>query len=236
MRNLPLHGAAVEWNLMEDDLMKTVGYCRVSTKPQHLSLKNQQDTITKFTINNNLDLLDIITEVKSSKKLQDTILHLLGLDFKFLVVSSLDRLCRSNDNIETILNEFKENGKYIISIKENINSSNQEDYVKFIQYVNLYDEELKLISKRTSDVLGYLKRNNKSTGVAPYGFYVGTNGTLVKNQNEQNIIRLVKNLRMKRYKFREIVKILGEKNIVSRKNKPFGVASVHSMVMIDNKR
>lgn len=106
---------------MTDDIV--LGYARVSTKTQELAV--QKDLITKYCAKEGLNLLDIIEDKMSGRKMSrpgwDLIMeNVRNHKIDGVVFVRADRIARSTQNLLKIVEEFVTHKRKLISIDDPI--------------------------------------------------------------------------------------------------------------------
>lgn len=106
-------------------MKKAIGYIRVSTKNQEkgLSLSAQEKTIKNYAKHNNLDLIDLMSEVDSGLKFErEGIMNLLDRaekhHFDIVLVTVQDRLSRDPEHTGYITITLQLNDVEVIAIEE----------------------------------------------------------------------------------------------------------------------
>lgn len=135
-----------------------VGYARVSTKEQDLSL--QLDALQKFDCDK--VFTDKISSVKQRQGLQEALGYLREGDS--LVVWKLDRLCRSLPDLIKISQQLKDKGCELISITENIDTSTPAGRLYFNILGALGQMERELIQERVQAGLAAARKRGKIGG------------------------------------------------------------------------
>ncbi|OPH35247.1 recombinase family protein [Moraxella atlantae] len=135
-----------------------VGYARVSTKEQDLSL--QLDALNKFDCDK--IFTDKVSSVKQRQGLQEALGYLRQGDS--LVVWKLDRLCRSLPDLIKISEQIKEKGAELISITENIDTSTPAGRLYFNILGALGQMERELIQERVKAGLAAARKRGKVGG------------------------------------------------------------------------
>ena len=97
--------------------VQVIGYARVSTKEQDLSL--QLDALSKYGCDR--IFTDKLSSVKERQGLTDALGYLREGDT--LVVWKLDRLCRSLPDLIKISEQIRMTGAQLVSITESIDTS-----------------------------------------------------------------------------------------------------------------
>lgn len=139
--------------------MSVVGYARVSTKGQDLSL--QIDELSKYGCEK------IFKEKESGSKsdrqeLQKALDYLREGDK--LVVYKLDRLARSTFNLHKIANELMEKGIGLVFIKEQIDFTTPSGKLMFTMLGAIAEFERDLINDRTAEGRERAKAQGKHMG------------------------------------------------------------------------
>jgi len=130
----------VKWR----SLNMKIGYARVSTGDQNLDL--QMDALNKIECDK------IFTDKMSGARSDRP-----GLDeaMKFmrkgdtLIVWRLDRLGRSLQHLISVVNDLNDNGKYFLSLQENIDSKSTGGKLIFAIFAALAEFERDVIRERT---------------------------------------------------------------------------------------
>ena len=135
-----------------------VGYARVSTKEQDLSL--QLDALNKFYCDK--VFTDKVSSVKQRQGLQEALGYLREGDS--LVVWKLDRLCRSLADLIKISEQLKDKGCELISITENIDTSTPAGRLYFNILGALGQMERELIQERVKAGLESARKRGKIGG------------------------------------------------------------------------
>lgn len=135
-----------------------VGYARVSTKEQDLSL--QLDALQKFDCDKLFT--DKISSVKQRQGLQDALNYLRAGDC--LVVWKLDRLCRSLPDLIKISQQLKDKDCELISITESIDTSTPAGRLYFNILGALAQMERELIQERVKAGLVSARKRGKVGG------------------------------------------------------------------------
>lgn len=124
--------------------VQVIGYARVSTKEQDLSL--QLDALSKYGCDR--IFTDKISSVKERQGLTDALGYLRDGDT--LVVWKLDRLCRSLPDLIKISEQIRTAGAQIVSITESIDTSTPAGRLYFNILGALGQMERELIQERST--------------------------------------------------------------------------------------
>lgn len=206
-------------------MTKAYGYIRVSTEDQAkegISLSSQTKKIEAFCTVNDLDLVEVISDEGMSGKDTDRpgLKKLIELsssnETEAVVVYKLDRLSRkTRDLLYLIEDVFKKGNTRFFSLTEQIDTNTAMGKFFLTMMGATAQMERELISERTKATLQYKKEQGHSLGRIPYG-YDRVDGELIKNKNEQNVIRKMKRWKKEGKSYRKIAILLNEKGIPSR--------------------
>ncbi len=138
--------------------VQVIGYARVSTKEQDLSL--QLDALSKYGCDR------IFTDKMSSVKERQGLTDALGYlrDGDTLVVWKLDRLCRSLPDLIKISELIRTTGAQLVSITESIDTSTPAGRLYFNILGALGQMERELIQERVKAGLAAARRRGKVPG------------------------------------------------------------------------
>ena len=138
--------------------VQVIGYARVSTKEQDLSL--QLDALSKYGCDR--IFTDKISSVKERQGLTDALSYLRDGDT--LVVWKLDRLCRSLPDLIKISEQIRMAGAQLVSITESIDTSTPAGRLYFNILGALGQMERELIQERVKAGLAAARRRGKVPG------------------------------------------------------------------------
>lgn len=138
--------------------VQVIGYARVSTKEQDLSL--QLDALSKYGCDR--IFTDKISSVKERQGLTDALGYLREGDT--LVVWKLDRLCRSLPDLIKISEQIRMTGAQLVSITESIDTSTPAGRLYFNILGALGQMERELIQERVKAGLAAARRRGKVPG------------------------------------------------------------------------
>ena len=138
--------------------VQVIGYARVSTKEQDLSL--QLNALSKYGCDR------IFTDKMSSVKERQGLTDALGYlrDGDTLVVWKLDRLCRSLPDLIKISEQIRTTGAQLVSITESIDTSTPAGRLYFNILGALGQMERELIQERVKAGLAAARRRGKVPG------------------------------------------------------------------------
>lgn len=138
--------------------VQVIGYARVSTKEQDLSL--QLDALSKYGCDR--IFTDKMSSVKERQGLTDALGYLREGDT--LVVWKLDRLCRSLPDLIKISELIRTTGAQLVSITESIDTSTPAGRLYFNILGALGQMERELIQERVKAGLAAARRRGKVPG------------------------------------------------------------------------
>ena len=138
--------------------VQVIGYARVSTKEQDLSL--QLDALSKYGCDR--IFTDKLSSVKERQGLTDALGYLREGDT--LVVWKLDRLCRSLPDLIKISEQIRMAGAQLVSITESIDTSTPAGRLYFNILGALGQMERELIQERVKAGLAAARRRGKVPG------------------------------------------------------------------------
>ena len=138
--------------------VQVIGYARVSTKEQDLSL--QLDALSKYGCDR--IFTDKMSSVKERQGLTDALGYLREGDT--LVVWKLDRLCRSLPDLIKISEQIRTAGAQLVSITERIDTSTPAGRLYFNFLGALGQMERELIQERVKAGLAAARRRGKVPG------------------------------------------------------------------------
>jgi site-specific DNA recombinase len=112
--------------------LKLIGYARVSSERQanNTSIDNQIERIELYSKCYSHELIEIVKEVKSAGNIEDRKLFgaviervLNSKDIEGLAVTKIDRAFRDLADLFNTVKDFKQAGKVLIAIDDNLNTS-----------------------------------------------------------------------------------------------------------------
>lgn len=86
------------------------------------------------------------------------------------------------------------------------------------------------ISSLTASAMQHMRAQGRRVGSVPHGYADDGAGRLVPVEAEQEVLRLVAELRARGYSLREISAALAERGAFNRAGRPFNAKSVRAMV------
>lgn len=222
---------------MEDNSDKTVlGYIRVSTQIQvknGLSLKDQEDNIRTWARRNEYGNVIIFSEGGKSGARYDNRPQLNKLmtcvdEKSVVVVYSISRLARSNEDLQDIARKIEKSGGYVLFLKSGMTTSNKSPIGK-LQYnmmASFAEFERDLIAERVKNAMDGKKKRGEHVGRPPYGYtWSGVKGGGMKPVPEElNLIEFMKEMRQKlnsrgkNHSWKSIAEHMNKRGVKTRTN------------------
>ena len=100
---------------------------------------------------------------------------------------------------------FERHGESFHSIEETLDTQSAMGRFFFTLTAALAEMERRIIGERTKAALSHKRSNNEKTGRdVPYGYDLTPAGILIKNDDEQKVIRIIRRLNSDGYSLRKI--------------------------------
>lgn len=229
--------------------MKLLAYVRVSTQGQqdNFSLEDQKNKINSYAGIYDHDVIETFEDTKSGatldrdslKKLLDT---LINNNYDGIIVYKLDRLSRSVKNTLEIVELLKQNNKTLISVSEQIDINTPQGKLLLTMLAGFGEYERELIKERTSN--GRKAKSNTGSyagGQPKLGYKVKhetislngkttVNKSLVTDDKEQEIIKIIKNHKRAGKSLYAIAKYLNDKGYKTKQGKEFRVNQIERVL------
>jgi len=215
--------------------IKAIGYVRVSTLKQEISVDMQTKKIKQYAELNDLELQDIIIDHgKSAKNLKRPgAKKLLSLvkshKIDTVIIYKLDRLTRSLKDLNNLIELFNKNDVSLASIKDSLDTrtANGRMVINLLGTISQWEREV--IGERTSEALQELKASGKRYGnIAPFGKqYV--NGRILPNILEQEILNTIEDLKAQGCSYTKIANELTMEGYTTRKGTQYTKNSVYKI-------
>ena len=186
-------------------MTRAIGYIRVSTEEQAetgVSLDAQRAKIAAYCIANDLDLVATLEDAGISAKRADTRPALQTALAKCkrghaaaLIVVKLDRLARNTVDALEIADALDASGVALHSISERIDTQSASGRFFYTLLASLAEMERRQIGERTAAAMQHKRARQEYTGGdAPFGFRLD-GGSIVEDENEAEIVRMILDLR-----------------------------------------
>lgn len=205
-------------------------YVRVSTALQttqgdkyganHVSLDQQLDACKKYAEEKGYTIKGIYQEVgsattmKGRDKLKDALLAMKKGDT--LIFYALTRLSRSNRDFINIHTKLLEEGKFLQSVKEQLDFTSATGKAMVSMLALMAQLESDNTSERVKDAMRFNKIvNHRFQGRPPYGYEI-VDGYLVRIEEELEVVKTILDYRSRGISYKKITEILKEENIKHR--------------------
>jgi len=136
-----------------------IGYARVSTEEQNLDL--QMDALNKIECDK--IFTDKMSGARSDRPGLDEAMKFMRVG-DTLIVWKLDRLGRSLQHLIKVVNDLNENGKFFLSLQENIDSKSTGGKLIFAIFAALAEFERDVIRERTKAGLAAARARGRVGG------------------------------------------------------------------------
>lgn len=135
-----------------------------------------------------------------------------------LIVPSLSRIGRRMKIILNTIEDLEDSGCTIISCSERLDTSGAAGRVIVNVLSALAELERDTASERTKAALQVIRESGRKTGgqLAPFGWDVSEDGTLVENEREQEALNLMYTLKEEGYSLRQIGRDLSARSIKTK--------------------
>lgn len=220
--------------------MRAIGYTRVSTGEQatsDLGLAGQRAALKAAAGRLGLELASVHEDagLSGALSLEDRPGLLAAVDAlrrgDVLLVSKRDRLGRDPIAVAMIERLVARKGARVLSALEEGTNGDDPTNVLMRRMLDAFAEfERLLIGARTKSALRQKRARGERAGGIPFGFKLGADGkTLEVESREQEIVRLVRELRAVGWTFRALVLELHARGVRGRTGRPFGLKQLHAM-------
>jgi len=216
------------WN-NDIKITRCYGYVRVSTTMQAeegISLDSQKAKIKAWCELNDYNLIKIYADEGVSGRSMDkrTALNEV-LDViksgEALIVYSFSRLSRSVQDFLKITTLLQDKGAQLVIYKEKFDTTTAHGRFTATMFAALAQLESDITSERVKDAMNHKKNKGEFIGRPPYGWKLsgGKGSDLVTIQEEQEIIKKIKDLRQnkkingKQMSYQKIANKLNDENI-----------------------
>jgi len=208
----------------EAEIMKVIGYVRVSTTKQEisgLSVEAQSLKIRQYCELYDLDLVDLIIDSGSAKTLErqgmkSALQALKSGEAEGLVVAKLDRLTRSIKDLNVLIEEVFTKAA-LISVADQVDTTTPSGRLILNILMSVSQWEREEIGARTKVAMQTKKAKGEYTGgKAPLGWKVDAQGNEVPDEDEQDLISTVRAYRALRLSYSAIAQKLTEADFTSR--------------------
>jgi site-specific DNA recombinase len=208
-------------------------YTRVSTDSQaevaFNSCEAQEDRIRAFiTSQPGFEVAGVYTDPGySGANIDRPALQRLLSDIRsggvdMVIAYKIDRLTRSPKDFYELIELFEAHGVSFISVTERFDTSTPSGRLLRNIMLTFAQFERELISERVRDkLIQRAKRGLHGVGAPPYGYVKNDKGVLVFDPPRDAHVRVIFATYLKTRSIRAILRVLREKEILSRKGNPF---------------
>lgn len=221
--------------------VRVIGYVRVSTEDQAregTSLGAQEARIRAYCTARDWLLVDLVRDEASAKDVKRPGLQaILGAlarrerPFDAIVVTKLDRLTRSVQDLGMLTERFRRGRVTFTSIAEAVDTSTAAGELFHTILAALSQWERKTIGERTKASLSYLRsRGRRVSRWAPYGFQLAPGGELEPHVGERAVLEEITALATSGLTLRAISLVLYERGVVARNGRPFAPSTLSRLV------
>lgn len=224
---------------MSNGRTKVVGYVRVSTEKQAdsgVSLEAQRAKLEAYALALDLDLVAIVEDAGASAKSLDRagLRAALGMLEKgqanALLVVKLDRLTRSVCDLGYLVKKYFATKYSLLSLSDSIDTRTAAGRLVLNVLTSVAEWEREATAERTRDALAHKKAKGEFCGgSAPYGFSV-ENGALVPNAAEQDVLRIVREMKDAGLSMTAIANELARAGLIPRSGKVWHAQQIKRML------
>lgn len=245
---------------MSIKMPKCIIYTRISCKNNNSfyncsSLDSQLEFCRKFAKQNNFTICDEISEIKSafkerkkseySKMLRNIYRHKWGNDgeLKAIIVCDVSRFSRNLRQGLSDLHKLENKGITVYSVDQNCQwgpsyTSTKAQKIRFRNFLIQAEDESENKSLRQKRSYKFRRARGEYIGKAPYGFKIrrtkNRKRLLTENNNEQKIIKIIKNKYENGITMNNIAYELNNKKLY-RRNKEWTSNKISYIINRDNK-
>lgn len=209
--------------------MKVILYSRVSTREQAesgISLEAQRAKLEAYASLYDLEVVEVIEDAGESAKslkrpgLQRALDMLRKGEAEGLAVVKLDRLTRSVGDWQTLIDDHFGSRSQLFSIADSIDTRTAAGRMVLNILLSVAQWEREAIGERTRDALQHKIANGERVGKVRFGYDLGDDGkTLEPNQQEQDAIAWMQQLRQDGLTLRQIAAALTDANIATKEGR-----------------
>lgn len=218
---------------------KVVGYVRVSTDKQAdngVSLEAQRAKLEAYALALDLDLVAIIEDAGVSAKTLDRpgLRSALGMlqsgKAEALLVVKLDRLTRSVRDLGDLVERYFATKYSLLSMSDAIDTRTAAGRLVLNVLTSVAQWEREATGERTRDAMKHkASKGEFCGGQAPYGYSV-ENGALVPNDAEQEVLRVVREMKDAGLSLNAIANELARAGLVPRSGKVWHAQQIKRML------
>jgi site-specific DNA recombinase len=211
-----------------------VGYCRVSTDEQDVSLEAQEEQIRAMAVVKGWKLTDVVVDKAQfsgdmdREGLQRVLEMVRKREVEAVIIAKLDRLTRSTLDVIHLVKLFNQKKVALVSLGESLDTKSSMGRFFVRMLASLGELERETIGDRTRTAMGHMRKMGLPVGHAPYGYRAPKAGSnldvpisqklpLVMDRQEQALLRRIVQLREKEeLSLRKIAARLNKEGIKTR--------------------
>jgi len=164
---------------------------------------------------------EIITSLTKTRK-----------DVDAIIVYKLDRLTRSVVDLNRLLELFDKHDVALVSLVESLDATSAAGRLMLNLLASVSQWEREVIGERTRDAMAYLKAKNKVYSRAVFGYSIDEDdGQLIEDDQEQQVIAVIRQLRRDGISYRAIVEKLNADGIPTKLGGRWQASTVRQIFM-----
>lgn len=214
-----------------------VGYCRVSTGTQDISLEAQEEQIRAMAVVKGLDLMDVIVDRDefsgnlNRAGMQRVLKLIRNREVETVIIAKLDRFTRKLRDLLDLMDLMNDKGVALVSLSESLDTKSPMGRFFVRMMASLGELEREAIGARTRTAMAHMRTKGLPVGPAPYGYRAPAKNrhvphdqkkTLVVDKEEQKIVKHIVHLREKdQLSLRRIASRLNREGITTRAGTPW---------------
>lgn len=221
-------------------MKQATGYIRVSTQGQvvdGVSIEMQETKIRQWAALNDVELAGLhVDEGLSGKNTSRPGLQQALAEVKqhkgALVVYSLSRLSRSTRDTLELADKLEKAGADLVVLQEKVDTTTPSGRMVFRMLAAMNEFEREQLAERTSQAMQHMRAQGRRVGNIPHGYKLADDGKhLEPDTHEQEVLRLVAELREKGWTLQGISAELAKRGAFNRAGRPYNAKSIRSMVL-----
>jgi len=203
------------------DGLKAIGYTRVSTDKQGISLEAQLEKIQAMAVVQGAEVLEVIQDAESAKSLERPgMARLLALvdagKVQVVIIAKLDRLTRSVRDLGELLERFHKKGVSLVSVAESLDTGSAAGRLVLNIMTAVSQWEREAIGERTAVALRHKRAHRRVYNHVPYGF-VREGDALVPLPAEQAVIRRIQLWKANGWTLSQIAEALNHEGVPTKR-------------------
>jgi DNA invertase Pin-like site-specific DNA recombinase len=217
--------------------MKALGYVRVSTDKQGISLDAQAEKIKAMALVQSAELVDTIVEGGESAKSLNRpgMTKLLAMVDKgkvqAVIVAKLDRLTRSVKDLCELLERFERRGVALISVAESLDTGSAAGRLVLNIMAAVSQWEREAIGERTRDALSHKRSQGERVGNIRFGYRLCADAKHVEpDPGEQAVLAEIRRLRQSGHTLRGIAAALNRRSLRTRRGSAWRLEHVARII------